>query len=102
MPSKFPCVSVIEADSYEDERYRDNTLAESVTSLMYEVTVYSNKDEGKRTECIKLLSAADDVLRRKNGIRISRAEGYRDPESTIYMITARYRLKSDGTYYYSF
>lgn len=101
-PSQFPCVMVVEADSYEDEQYVDNTLKENVTALLYDITVFSNKTEGKRSECIEILSAVDDVMRMKNAHRFARAEGYFDSESTIYMVTGRYRLKTDGDLYYSF
>lgn len=101
-PSQFPSVMFVEADSYEDERYRDNRLRENVTALMYEITVYSNKRGGKRAECISILSTIDDVMRRKNARRIARVEGYYDSQSKIYMVTARYRMKTDGTYYYAF
>lgn len=100
-PSKFPCVMFVEADSYEDRRYMDNTLTERVTTLMYEITVFSNKQDGKRAECIEILSTIDDVMKRKNGTRIARVEGYFDSESKIYMVTARYRLATDGTNYYT-
>lgn len=101
-PPQFPSVMFVEADSYEDERYRDNTARENVTALMYEITVFSNKQDEKRAECIEILSIIDDVMRRKNARRIARVEGYFDVESTIYMVTARYRMKTDGSYYYAF
>lgn len=101
-PAQFPCVMVVEADSYEDTRYKDNTLTENVTALMYEITVFSNKQAGKRAECIAVLQTIDGVMKTKNGTRIARAEGCFDSESRIYMVTARYRFKTDGTRYYTF
>lgn len=101
-PSKFPSVMFIEADSYEDTGYMDNTLTERITALMYEITVFSNKSDGKRAECIDILSTIDTEMRRKNATRIARVEGYFDTESKIYMVTARYRLKTDGTNLYTF
>ena len=101
-PPKFPCVMVVEADNYEDARFSDNSLTEKVAALLYEITVFSNKAQGKRSQCVEILSDIDDIMKRKNATRFSRIEGYFDSESTIYFTTARYRLKTDGTYWYTF
>lgn len=101
-PSKFPCVSVIEADNYEDTNSIDNSGIERITNLMYEITVYSNKTSGKRSECIEILELIDGIMKSKNASRISRVESYYDRDSTIYAIQARYRLKTDGTNLYTF
>lgn len=101
-PSKFPCVMVVEADNYEDRASMDNSLTERLTVLMYEITVFSNLQDGKRSQCIEILQIIDDVMKRKNGTRLSRIEGYFDSESKIYMVQARYRFATDGTYYFTF
>lgn len=101
-PPQFPCVEVVEADNYEVATSIDNTLRENLTALMYEVTVFSNKQFGKRFECIDILSQIDTILKRMNANRIARIEGYFDSEASIYTIKARYRLKTDGTNFYTF
>lgn len=100
-PPKFPCVEVVEADNYEIQSGTDNTLTERLTGLMYEITVFSNKQFGKRSECISILSQIDTIMKRKNAIRIARIEGYFDSEASIYLIKARYRLNTDGANLYS-
>lgn len=102
VPAKFPCIAVIEADNYEDRRSIDNSGIERLTVLMYEITVFSNKQTGKRSQCIEILDLIDGIMKRKNASRIARVEGYFDSESTIYTIQARFRLKTDGTYLYTF
>ena len=101
-PSVFPSVVFIEADSYEDQRSMDNSLRENITALMYEVTVFSNKVGGKRSECVEILSEIDDYMKAANARRIARVEGYFDTEAKIYMLTARYNVKTDGTNLYTF
>lgn len=101
-PSRFPCVEVVEADNYEDRSGIDNTLKENLTALMYEITVFSNKTSGKRSECIEILSEIDTTMKLMNATRIARIEGYFDSAATIYMVKARYRLKTDGTNLYTF
>lgn len=102
MPPKFPCVMIVEADNYEVDSSLDNSGRERLAALMYEITVFSNLSQGKRSQCIEILSTIDDVMKSKNGTRIARVEGYFDTESKIYMVTARYRLKTDGEYTYTF
>lgn len=102
MPEKFPCVEVVEADSYEVSSGIDNTLKENLTALMYEITVFSNKQFGKRSQCIEILSTIDTIMKRKNATRIARVEGYFGSDATIYMVKARYRLRTDGTNLYTF
>jgi hypothetical protein len=101
-PSRFPTVMFIEADNYEDQRSIDNSGKERITSLMYEVTVFSNLETGKRSQCIDILSTIDDILKSKNASRMARVEGYFDTEARIYMVTARYRIKTDGKNLYTF
>ena len=101
-PAKFPCVTVIEADNYEDANSIDNAGRENITNLMYEITVYSNLASGKRSQCIEILSLIDRIMKSKNASRIARVESYYDREATIYVILARYRLKTDGTNLYTF
>lgn len=101
-PPVFPCVMITEADNYEDSGSIDNTLTERITNLMYEITVYSNLESGKREQCISILSHIDGLLKTKNFNRIARAESYFDSEATIYAVLARYRVKTDGTYLYTF
>ena len=101
-PSQFPCVTVVQADNYEDRYSMDNSLTEQLTVLMYEITVFSNSTGGKRSQCIDIMMLIDDVMKHKNGTRISCVEGYFDSQSKIYMVQARYRFATDGTHYYTY
>lgn len=104
-PAQFPCVSIVEADNYFDRSSFDNTLKENLAVLMYQVTVFSNKQTGKRFQCVEILSLIDDMFRMKNAIRIGRTESYVDPSTKkIYQMTARYRVrvKDDGEGNYTF
>lgn len=92
-PSEFPCVSIVEADNYLDQNSIDNSLKENLAVLMYQVTVFSNKAEDKRFECVQILSLIDDMLRQKNAVRLARVESYTDSEKRIYQMTARYRVR---------
>ena len=101
-PAHFPCVAIVEADRVEDARRTDNSLKENTIVMLVEITVFSNKTSERRSECIGILATASDVLKQKNGRMISKVEGYLDQDSTIYMVQARYRLATDGTYWYTY
>ena len=102
MPSKFPCIAIVEADRYEDPSHVDNTLVEKNVVMLIELTIFSNKTSGRRSECIGILETASDVLKSKNARMISKIEGFSDVDDTIYMVQARYRLATDGTYWYTY
>lgn len=101
-PEKFPCVAIIEADRYEDQMSVDNSLTEKLVVMMLEVNIFSNKQTGKRSECVGILSTVTDTFKSKNGRMLSKVEGYFDQKCTIYMIQARFRLATDGTHWYTY
>ena len=56
---------------------------------MYEVNVYSNKTQGKKTECKKILREADAVLQSLGFIRLSTTP-VEMSSPTIYRLAIRY------------
>lgn len=95
-PSKFPFVSIEEADNYQDARYQDSAQTERFASVMYEVNVYSNKTGGKKAECRKLLNYIDAMLYEMNFTRISMNPVPNMEDGTIYRLNARYEAVTDG------
>lgn len=89
IPSKFPCVSIVESDSYTISYTQDSESNENHASVMYSVDVYSNKAKGSKSECKAIMSAIDDVLIRKGFARTMKQPISMD-DATKYRITARY------------
>ena len=89
-PSKFPCVCVEETDNYSLLSTRDTASNEKHATVVYEVNVYSNKANGKKTEAKTILAAVDDVM---NGLGFTRTT--KTPinldDATKYRVFARYR-----------
>ncbi len=89
-PSKFPCVCIEETDNYSLLSTRDTASNEKHATVVYEVNVYSNKVNGKKTEAKTILAAVDDVM---NGLGFTRTT--KTPinldDATKYRGFARYR-----------
>lgn len=99
-PSKFPHVSIVEADNYMTQRHLDTSDEEKFSTIMYEVNVYSNKASGKKTECRNIIGLIDHMMYARNFTRLTMTPVPNMEDATIYRITARYRAETDGTKLY--
>lgn len=99
-PSSFPHVSITQSDCYTLAELQDGGTKENMAVAMFEINVYSNKTEGKKTECKKIVKAIDDELYSMNFKRTAMTPVPNLEDATIYRITARYRVATDGKYFY--
>ena len=99
-PAVFPHVSIEMTDSYSPSERETNSLIEKYNVCTFTVNVYSNKTAGRKQECAEILNFIEDHLRRKNFRRESRLPVPNLEDSTIYRITARYVVETDGTLFY--
>jgi hypothetical protein len=99
-PSSFPHVSLVEMDNYTSADRLDTADEERFSTLMYEVNVYSNKTSGKKSECKKIIGFIDDLMYKMNFKRLSLAPVPNMDDATIYRMTARYRVETDGENFY--
>lgn len=84
----YPCVSIVEADNYVDERTKDSSGYENYAHVMYEVNVYTTNPKGKITEARKIYDIVDRALERKGFARISCRPW--PMNSTLYRMIGRY------------
>ena len=97
-PSEFPHESITQSDnSVVSERM---TGSAEMAQVMFEINVYSNKAEGKKTECKAIMKIIDDVLFSMNFKRQALTPVPNLEDATIYRLVARYRAMTDGTYFY--
>ncbi len=97
-PSEFSHVSITQSDnSAVSERMTGNA---EMAQVMFEINVYSNKAEGKKTECKAIMKIIDDVLFSMNFKRQALTPVPNLEDATIYRLVARYRAMTDGTYFY--
>lgn len=99
-PSSFPHVSIVEMDNYTSDDRLDTSDTEKFSTLMYEVNVYSNKTSGKKTECKEIIKVIDELMYQMNFKRLSLAPIPNMDDATIYRMTARYRVETDGEHFY--
>lgn len=99
-PSSFPHVSITQSDSYVPTELQDSGMRENMAVVVFEINVYSNKTEGKKTECKKIVRTIDDELYSMNFRRTAMTPVPNLEDATIYRITARYRVATDGKYFY--
>ncbi len=87
IPPEFPCASIYEADNYTYEKTQDSGCNENHTHVMYEVYVYSNKKNGRKTECKEIFNAIDKILTSKGFARKSKIP---INDGNIYRLVGRF------------
>lgn len=98
-PSVFPHVSITMSDNSIMASQLDSGNHE-VAIVMFEINIYSNKTFGKKTECKQIAKAIDNLLLSMNFRRMSMNPVPNMEDATIYRIVARYRVATDGKYFY--
>lgn len=93
-PSKFPHVSITMSDNpaWKEKSTGSKEMAEP----MFEINIFSNKTGTKKTECKKIAAAIDSLLFSMNFTRMVLTPVPNLENATIYRMTARYRVVTDG------
>lgn len=99
-PSSFPHVSIMQSDCYPVSDRQDSSLRENMSAVLFEINVYSNKTNGKKAECKRIIQAIDELLYSMNFKRLALTPVPNMEDATIYRMTARYRAETDGKYFY--
>lgn len=90
-PSSFPAASIMEMDNAIRTDTIDSGSNENHANVMYEVTVYSNKTSGKKTECKEIIALIDEEFNAMGFQRITLTPVPNEYDSTIYRMVARYK-----------
>lgn len=99
-PPSFPHVSIVQSDCYPVPGKQDTSLKDNMEVVRFDIDIYSNKTEGKKTECKTIAKAIDDLLYSMNFTRTAMTPVPNMEDATIYRIVARYRVATDGKYFY--
>lgn len=97
-PSSFPHVSITQSDNAVISGRM--TGSAEMAQVMFEVNVYSNKAEGKKTECKSIMNVIDQTLFAMNFKRLALTPVPNMEDATIYRLVARYRVATDGKHFY--
>ena len=90
-PSSFPAASIMEMDNAIRTDTMDSGSNENHANVMYEVTVYSNKTSGKKTECKEIIALIDEEFNAMGFQRVTLTPVPNEYDSTIYRMVARYK-----------
>ena len=101
VPPSFPHVSVVQTDSYEPKSYVDSSSTEKVTALSFQIDIYSDDDNRKKTICKLLSQIVDEKMKSMNFRRIMLKPIMNLADSTIYRITAIYTGMADDENFYA-
>ena len=88
-PSKFPSVSIEEADNFTLRSSQDSSNNENHATLMYEVNAFSNKPNGRKIECVSIFSTLDEEFL-KMGFTRTMKRPFSMNTSTSYRLIGRY------------
>lgn len=96
----FPFISIVQNGSLTSNDNQDDRLQENKAILMFTVEVYSNKMEGKRSECRKISSLAGDCMMQMNFRRES--SGFRTnlTNNSIARHVSTYSVLADNEHFY--
>lgn len=89
-PPSFPYVSLIEADNASYRNTQSSSEMENHAELMYELNVFSNKTNGKKSECRKIAAYIDTLMLRFGFTRTMLNPIPNMEDATIYRIVGRY------------
>lgn len=98
VPPQLPCVYLYEADNFNAGFDSDNT--EVITGVAYTVEVYSNKQNGKKSEAKGIMATIDSVLTPLGFTRTFMQQIPNMADATIYRLTARYSAAVIGNTIY--
>lgn len=88
---RFPAVSIIEADNATYLPTWSNRAMEQYAQVMYEVSVYVNLKDGKKSQARAIMNTIDGMLQQYGFERMmcQAVQNFSDP--TIYRMVGRYR-----------
>lgn len=96
-PSKFPAVTILEADNQVYEKQRTDYI-ENAAKLLYEVNIYSNKLGYKKSEAQELLNIVDQEMANMGFTRTMASPASNLQDATIFRMIARYEGVVDKEY----
>lgn len=105
VPASFPCVTIVEADNRVYKQSRDLSGVEHHAQVMYEINVYSNKGNTKKSQAKEISNMIDGMMTDMLFTRTFRGQTP-NIDRSIYRITMRYQavvreaVEKDGKKYH--
>lgn len=89
IPSSYPFVSCEEIDNYTNERTEDSSSEEYSAKVAYEINIYTQGAENKKTQAKKISNVIDEYMRNLSFIRKSKLP-IQTQNETFYRLVLRY------------
>lgn len=89
IPQRFPCVFIEEYQNNITQSTIDSSGEEKYSSVVYDVNVYSNKQNGRKTEAKDIAKKADELMRSLGFTRFFTGPVV-NYDDTVYRYTMRY------------
>lgn len=89
-PSAFPHLTVECTNNSVYERLESSLEMENAVSMQFDLNGYSNKQNGKKSECKALMDSADNVMKAFGFRRLSLRIVPNLADASIYRMTATY------------
>ena len=91
-PAEFPCVALYEADNSSYDKTKDSSGKENHAQVMYEAYVFSNKKQGRKTECKNIFKVVRKYINKyadelKMHINMQKNEKETDKDERDYHFT---------------
>lgn len=101
-PERFPMVYFTMIDYSTSDHYRTTDHIDNISDATFDLNVYSNSEQGRKSECKRIAMAVDEKLSAIGMSRISMTSNPDLHDATVYRLTARYRVRvgRDGKLYY--
>ena len=90
VPSEFPCASLEEIDNYSYDKTVDSASNENHAEIIFELSAYSNKTSGKKSECKKIFAFIDELLLNMGFYRTMKKPQPME-DASVYRLIGRYR-----------
>lgn len=95
-PEQFPCVSIVMSDDGTNARMRDSSKNDNFRDITLTVDVYSNKQNGKKTEAEAIMQIVIDTLFPLNFNMVSCKPNSNINNASNYRITATFTATVDS------
>lgn len=99
-PSVFPFICIEQTDNVPLAEYQTDELTEQVARVEFTITVFSNREAGKKAECRKLAAYADCMMNIMNFMRNSSTFAPNLNDQSIARHISRYSVNATDTHFY--
>lgn len=99
-PASFPCFYLEETDNYSVTSAQDTTHNDNFSIVVYEVNIYSKKNNGNKAECKKIAQIIDGKFNELGFSRLTK-QYFNLPDATGCRLFLRYSavVSADKTIY---